>query len=224
MDEALEKKRIVLERHSDPCPQASAMEVRRVVSAHLNPLGENGWMIIAIGEEGKWVDVQRPLSWLENGDRYEYAAFIDSRSFFLSQAGGYSPSLPYASVIGDWDAHIEACGWRKISEGSWISPHSASVPLHAGKKIYLRKERWRGHDDGDIAYQLEAQWPKSMPFPHERELLEIFKQVLKAKWELSEDACGNISTYQAVKTWIHTYCESGYDAFKTRYRTWVVSG
>lgn len=217
-----EKKRFDLDRRNDPFPQKSAMEVRKIVSIYLNPLGKQGWEVVAVGDNGNWVEAQRPKSRPKNELTWEYACFIDN-NIFLSYSAGYSPSFPYESVHESWKNHLKASGWQKIDHGTWIDPYSNSIPCQTGKILYKRTNLWFGFDDGDIGYQLEAQWPDNRKFPQDKgHILEIFKQVLLAKWKLSENAGRDIGTYEAMKAWMTDFREKGYDLLRTEYSTWIV--
>ena len=213
-----------LDRSLDPCPQSSAMEVRRVVNYHFEPLGNKGWEVVEVKKNGQLIDVKKPVSrTIPEDDKWEYIAFPLEKDFYYQVIGGYTnPPRSGGYDIGQkWSQHIHSCGWSLIP-GIWndrsINKYD-DQKVRLGRFIYKRRSRWRGSDDGDIVFQLESQWDDSLGnFPegfHKNDssskypihyhvdsyLRSIVSDVLDLKWQLSERAKQNISTFEAVKAW-----------------------
>ncbi len=182
MAEQYEYKRFELDRTKDPYPQdIGARGLRKVVTYHLQPLGNDGWEIMLVGDHGQWVEARKALSGVSAPASWEYAAFIEG---LFSQAGD------------DMYEHLKSRGWIPI-KGPWLKYHQL------GGRAWKRSDVWKGSDDGDIILHLEELWPDSnFPFIYSGELQPILSQVLKVKWELSERAGHDVGTLAAVKYWL----------------------
>ena len=148
--------------------------------ADLRQLGDQGWEVVAIPSDflaQRCVTVRRCVSVPPEPAAWEYRLFET------------------ANVPPQWWDHIRGYGWT-ILDPPHIESHSVSAAPTRRVHMAKRPGSWKGTDDGDVAACLAK-----LGYIGGR-LSEVIAEILKIKWELSQQQGNDVGTRVATRYWL----------------------
>jgi hypothetical protein len=170
---------------------------RGAIKQQLQPLGDDGWEIMQVGQirhmgslfpSGHWVEARRPPYGTPAPRSWEYTGFN-----------------VWGMPAPDWDNHIASRGWTKVFD-PWLDYYFQSW------YVFKRPDTWRGTDDGDILHQLQEAGAHMggsptiylpwRPDGWQRTVEDTIREILKVKWDLSVQAGHDVETHAAVQHWL----------------------
>jgi hypothetical protein len=154
-------------------------------NADLRQLGDEGWEVVEIPQSflsERWMRVRCVVSGLPQSASWQYRLFGTT------------------DVPKDWWDHIRSYGWTMLEppyvEHHYLDRSSITRRVHLAKRLGSSKDA----EDGDIIECLRKLGYSVKPF--ETNSFEIIAEILKIKWELSQQRGSDVGTYGAVRHWL----------------------
>jgi hypothetical protein len=150
----------------------------------LQEAGNEGWELLDVRSSGQFT-----------GMNYSQYTAVFRRD--AGAAGNWEYHIfNIAEVPQSWHDHIRSLGWASVG---------TCIYRYYGTELYVFKRpgSWAGADDGDVLQHL-----RSLGWVGGNDT-QTLSDILKLKWERSQQEGRDIGTFRAVKLWLaHTYLRS----------------